>query len=68
MNCHLIYGNAVGVLPVRYGIDALIYIHFSGSMQHMFLGGIWYSIKKPPTAECLAPILEEIQSLATEGE
>ena len=33
-----------------------------------FLGGIWCSVKKPPTAEFLAPILEEIQILATEGE
>ena len=34
----------------------------------MFLGGIWCSTKKPPTAECLGTVLEEIQSLATDGE
>ena len=34
----------------------------------MFLSGIWCSTKKPPTAECLGSIFEEIQSLTTDGE
>ena len=33
----------------------------------MFLGGIWCSTKKPPTAECLGPNLEEIQGLTADG-
>ena len=33
----------------------------------MFLGGLWCSTKKPPTAECLGSILQEIQCLNTDG-
>ena len=33
----------------------------------MFLAGIWCSVKKPPTYACLAPILEELEDLATNG-
>lgn len=33
----------------------------------MLLAGIWCSAKKPPTSECLTPIVEELEVLATEG-
>ena len=33
----------------------------------MFLAGIWCASKKPPTSECLTPILQELESLATDG-
>ena len=41
--------------------------HVRGSRQHMFLAGIWCSVKKPPTCSCLAPILEELRDLTTNG-
>ena len=45
-----------------------LYIYIcSGSREHMFLAGIWCSAKKPPTSECLTPIVEEIQTLTTDG-
>ena len=47
---------------------SILMLLFSACRQHMFLGGIWCSTKKPPTAECLGPILEEIQGLTTDGE
>jgi hypothetical protein len=45
----------------------LNYIFFRGSRKHMFLAGIWCSVKKPPTYACLALILEELEDLATNG-
>ena len=30
----------------------------------MFLAGIWYSVKKPPTHACLTPIFDKLQDLA----
>ena len=33
----------------------------------MLLAGIWCSPKKPPVSECLSPIIEELDDLATNG-
>ena len=33
----------------------------------MFLAGMWCSSSKPPTTECLMPILQELESLSTVG-
>ena len=33
----------------------------------MLLAGLWCSAKKPPITDCLTPIIEELEALATEG-
>ena len=40
---------------------------YSGSREHMLLAEIWSSANKPPISECLAPIVHELESLATNG-
>jgi hypothetical protein len=58
--------SSVQVWPIQLYLNELP-PHVRGSRQHMFLAGIWCSVKKPPTCACLAPILEELEDLATNG-
>ena len=63
MSSHLTSGKGFTLSSACMNTNLL----FSASRQHMFLGGIWCSTKKPPTAECLGPNLEEIQGLTADG-
>ena len=67
------YCNATNSMCVIYSRAQLgcsrmqCFLLIRASREHMFLGGIWCSSSKPPTVECLMPVLQELESLHTVG-
>ena len=62
-NCYMTNIQVLAKLHIAIYIYTFTY---SGSREHMLSAGMWCSVKKPLMSDCLRPIMQELESLATE--